>query len=135
MSLPSLKELKKCSIMQSSRKQLQLYPTDELIVFMQPRCPDSKAVRDMLRALDFTAENGRVAYVNVHAKGRLMTTAFQDAGKGSYPSYDSDTYAAMNKKFGDVLPKLFRVGLGGKLDPTLYFKNHSKGLKEITLSN
>ena len=133
MSLPSLKKLKSCSIMSSGQSSLELRPSDELIVFMQPRCPDSKKVRDWLRALDFTAENGRVSYVNAHASGLLMTTAFKPAGKGKYPSYDSDTYRAMNDKFGDVLPKLFRLRLGGKLDPVLYYTNHGDGLKEIKL--
>ena len=133
MSLPSLKSLQACSIMNSEQTLLDLRPSDSVVVFMQPRCPDSKKMRDWLRAVDFTVENGRVSYVNVHANGKLMTTAFEPAGKGSYPSYDADLYRAMNDKFGTVLPKLFRLSVGGKVDPVLYYTNHGDGLKEIRL--
>jgi len=133
MPLPSLKSLQACSLMSSEQTRLDLRPSDQLIVFMQPRCPDSKKMRDWLHAIDFTTENGRVRYVNVHASGKLMTTAFEPAGKGIYPSYDVDLYRAMNVKFGTVLPKLFRLSVGGQLDPVVYYTNHGHGLSEIRL--
>ena len=119
MSLPSLDTLQSCALMASKQASLELYPSDHLIVMMQPYCPDSQKMRDMLRAIDFTAENGKVVYVNVHGGGQLMSTAFSASG-GVYASFDADSYGKIKKKFGSVLPKVFRVSVGGKLDPMLY---------------
>lgn len=90
-------------------------------------------MRDWLSAIGFTAENGRVTYADVTKGGELMTTLFKPSGKGIYPSFTVKDYRAMDLKFGDVLPKLFRLSVGGKLDPVLYYKNHKHGLKEIRL--
>ena len=133
MPLPSLKSLQACSLMSSDQTRLDLHPSDQLIVFMRPECPDSIAVRDWLRDVNFTAENGRVTYVNVRSAGALMTTLFKPSGKGIYPSYDAELYRLMDNTFGDVLPKLFRLSVGGQLDPLLYYKNHQHGLSEIRL--
>ena len=133
MSLPPLKSLQACSIMNSEQTRLDLRPSDQLIVFMRRTCPDSKDVRDWLRDVNFTAENGRVTYADVTKGGELMTTLFKTSGKGKYPSFTVKDYRAMDFKFGDVLPKLFRLSVGGKLDPVLYYTNHGHGLKEIRL--
>ena len=119
--------------MSSDQTRLDLHPSDQLIVFMRPECPDSIAVRDWLRDVNFTAENGRVTYVNVRSAGALMTTLFKPSGKGIYPSYDAELYRLMDNTFGDVLPKLFRLSVGSKLDPVFYYKNHQHGLSEIRL--
>lgn len=133
MPLPSLKSLQACSLMNSKQTRLDLRPSDQLVVFMRPMCPDSIAVRDWLRDINFTAENGRVSYVNVKDGGELLTTLFKPSGRGIYPSYDAALYRLMDLEFGDVLPKLFRLSVGGQLDPVLYYKNHGKGLSEIRL--
>ena len=133
MSLPSLKSLQACSIMNSEQTRLDLRLSDQLIVFMRRTCPDSRDVRDWLRDVNFTAENGRVTYADVTKGGELMTTLFKPSGKGKYPSFTVKDYRAMDFKFGDVLPKLFRLSVGGKLDPVLYYTNHGHGLKEIRL--
>ena len=132
MSLPSLKALQACALMNSKQSVLDVYASDRLVVMMQPYCPDSKKMRDMLRAIDFTAENGKVVYVNVHGGGELMSTAFSPSG-GVYASYDAAVYGEMKKNFGTVLPKVFRVSVGGKLDPVLYYTHHGMGLKEVRL--
>lgn len=132
MQLPSLKALQSCSLMPSEQSVLDLHASDQLIVMMQPYCPDSQKMRDMLRAIDFTAENGKVVYVNVHGGGELMSTAFSPSG-GVYRSYSEKSYGQMKKSFGSVLPKVFRVSVGGKLDPVLYYTHHGTGLKEIRL--
>ncbi len=119
--------------MSAEQTRLDLSPSDQLVVFMQPRCPDSKKMRDWLRDINFTAENGRVSYVNVKDGGKLMTTLFKPSGKGVYPSYDAALYRLMDLEFGDVLPKLFRLSVGGQLDPVLYYTNHGHGLSEIRL--
>ena len=130
MSLPSLRELKSCALMNSNQAVLDLHAGDHLVVMMQPLCPDSQKMRDMLRAVDFTAENGKVVYVNVHGGGELMSTAFSPSG-GVYASYDAAVYGEMKNKFGSVLPKVFRLSVGGKLDPMLYYTHHGTGLKEV----
>ena len=117
--------------MNEDQRVLEVSASDTLLVFMQPSCPDSKKVRDWLRAIDCTSENGRVVYANVHAGGKLLTTAFASSGKGCYPSFDAALYRAMNDKFGTVLPKVFRLSIGQQLDPLVYYTNHGTGLSEI----
>lgn len=115
-----------------STDTLEVRPSDTLLVMMQPRCPDSKALRDKLRSVSFTSENGRVYYVNAHGNGELMTTAFGSAGKGSYPSYDAEVYSKINKRVGSVLPKVYKCSVGGTVDG-VYYMNHGAGLKEVRL--
>jgi hypothetical protein len=111
---------------------LELYPSDHLVVFMQRSCQDSQMMRDLLREENFTAENGRVVYVNAR-DGEMLTTNFNPSGKGIYPSYTKEGYRLLDDEFGDVLPKVFRVSVGGRLDPVLYYTHHGMGLKEVLL--
>ena len=133
MVLPSLRVLLQCSVMDEEQRVLRLHAGDSLIVFMMDLCPDSQEVRDMLRAVGFTAENGRVKYVDVRQGGRMRSTEFSSLGD-VYPSFNEDNYASMKKEFGTVLPKIFRVSVGGQVDPTWYYRHHKTGLEKITLS-
>lgn len=133
MMMPSLRVLLKCSVMDEEQRVLRLHAGDNLLVFMMPSCPDSKAIRDMLRAVGFTAENGRVTYVDVTNGGRLMSTAFS-VFDDVYRSFDANVYRLLEDKFGSVLPKIFRISVGGLVDPIMYYRHHGSGLREITLS-
>ena len=119
--------------MDEEQRVLRLHAGDTLIVFMMDICPDSQEVRDMLRAVGFTAENGRVKFVDVKEGGRLRSTEFSPL-RDVYASFNADDYALMKKEFGTVLPKIFRVSVGGLVDPTWYYRHHETGLEEITLS-
>lgn len=112
---------------------LDLRRTDSLLVFMQPNCPDSIKIRDMLGACNFTRENNcNVTFVNVLDNGKRMSESF-DTSHDVYPSYSSSFYEKLSDDdhTGTLLPKVYKQSLGGEVSGC-YYRNHGiNGLKSI----
>ena len=112
---------------------LDLYSTDSLLVFMQPRCPDSQKFRDMLSDAKFTKENNcDVKFVNVYGGGELMSSAFVGQGR-KYPDFTSEFYRMLSKEdnTSTVLPKIYKKTLGGVVYGC-YYRNHGKsGINKV----
>ena len=115
---------------------LDLYSTDSLLVFMQPRCPDSKRFRDMLSEAKFTKENNcDVKFVNVYGGGELMSSSFVGQGR-KYPDFTSEFYRMLSNddNTGTVLPKIYKKSLGGVVKGC-YYRNHGEsGINKVNFT-
>lgn len=115
---------------------LDLYSTDSLLVFMQPRCPDSKRFRDMLSEAKFTKENNcDVKFVNVYGGGQLMSSSFVSQGR-KYPDFTSEFYRMLSKEdnTSTVLPKIYKKSLGGVVKGC-YYRNHGEsGINKVNFT-
>ena len=130
VTLPSLASLASGFPELLETTKLGVSPTDRLIMFMQPRCPDSIGLSRLLRDFGFQndASTCRMLYVDVSDGGRLLTDHFQETST-FYPSFSSEAYASLCSG-RTVMPKLYRMDVSGKIKGT-YYCHHGEGLETI----